>query len=289
MASFNAIAQSMGCSMTQLTWQNIRRMVAGLPDGMPYGVPRGGAIVAALTGRNVDCPEDADYILDDVIDSGKTRDFWKAKTGKPFVALVDKTNGWTREWVAFPWEQEPDKDIEDTVIRQLEFIGEDPTREGLRDTPRRVIKALSEMTQGYHEDPALILSKVFTLPHDEMVVLKDIEFYSLCEHHLLPFHGRIHVGYIPGGKIIGISKIARLVKCYTRRLQVQERLTEEIAKAIDEHLKPQGVGVVAVATHLCMAMRGVQEPANMVTSCLLGLMRTSARGEFLRLFDGKSS
>lgn len=277
--------------MTKLTWQDIRAMIWKLPPGIPYGVPRGGAIVAALTGKNASSPDEADYIVDDVIDSGRTRTHWQnLYPSKQFVALIDKTQPqYNGDWVQFPWEEEAAKDIEDTVIRQLEFIGEDPNREGLKDTPRRVIKSLTELTQGYKEDPAVILSKVFPEKYDEMVVLKDIEFWSLCEHHVLPFHGRIHVGYIPQGQIIGISKIARLIKCFSQRLQVQERLTEEIALAIDKHLKPQGVGVVAEATHLCMAMRGVKEPANMVTSCLLGLMRTSARMEFLRLFNGKAA
>jgi GTP cyclohydrolase I len=277
--------------MTQkLDWGDIRALLTKLPPGKPYGVPRGGAIVAGLTGLAVDNPLYADYIVDDIIDSGRTRDRWLADyPNKPFIALIDKSKPHSEiGWIQFPWECDGAKDIEDTVIRQLEFIGEDPTREGLQDTPRRVIKALSEMTEGYHEDPGIILSKVFTQDYDEMVVLKDIEFWSLCEHHLLPFHGRIGIGYIPNGKIVGISKLARLVKCYARRLQVQERMTQEIAQAIQDHLKPLGVGVIAQATHLCMAMRGVEEPANMVTSCLLGAFRDTARPEFLRLFDGKT-
>ncbi len=275
--------------MKTLTWADIRKMAIKLPPGRPYGVPRGGAILAALTGREADTPDEADYILDDLIDSGRTRAYWRSLyPSKPFHALIDKQRNGDLEWITFPWEVEGKKDIEDTVVRQLEFIGEDPTREGLLETPARVIKALGEMTQGYQDSPELILSKVFTQDYDEMVVLKDIEFWSLCEHHLLPFHGRIGIGYIPAGKIVGISKLARLVKCFSRRLQVQERMTQEIAKAIQSHLKPLGVGVIVQATHLCMAMRGVEEPANMVTSCLLGAFRDTARPEFLRLFDGKT-
>ncbi len=273
----------------KLTWDQVKMMLVNLPAGRMYGVPRGGAIVAGLSGRAVESPEDADFIVDDIIDSGRTRDFWMTKTGKPFVALVDKTASQKETgWIQFPWEHEGGKDVEDTVVRQLQYIGENPNRDGLKDTPHRVIKALCELTQGYQDDPAFILSKTFDgEKYDEMVVLKDIEFWSLCEHHMLPFHGRIGIGYIPSGKIVGISKLARLVKCYSRRLQVQERMTQQIAQAIQDHLKPVGVGVIAQATHLCMAMRGVEEPANMVTSCLLGAFRDSARPEFLRLFDGK--
>lgn len=274
--------------MINLTWSDVKDLLVKLPsNGSFYGIPRGGAIVAGLTGRAVDTPQEADILVDDILDSGRTRDCWKKLfPDKPFVVLIDKTC-FHKEWIHFPWEHDGAKDVEDTVVRQIEFIGEDPTREGLKDTPRRVIKAMGEMTKGYHDDPELILSKVFTDKYDEMVVLKDIEFWSLCEHHMLPFHGRIGIGYIPNGKIVGISKLARLVKCYSRRLQVQERMTQEIAEAIQAHLQPLGVGVIAQATHLCMAMRGVEESANMVTSCLLGVMRKEGRPEFLRLFDGK--
>jgi GTP cyclohydrolase I len=278
----------------KLTWPEVRsrlvRATFAFPSSATYfGIPRGGSIVAALTGRMADTPEHADVLIDDIVDSGKTRTEWHNRfPEKPFVTLWDKMNGDPRVWVQFPWEPDADKDIADTVIRQLEFIGEDPNRDGLKETPQRVIKALKELTRGYQEDPAQILSKVFIEPYDEMVVLKDIEFWSLCEHHLLPFHGKLHIGYIPSGRIIGISKLARLAECFTRRLQVQERMTQQIAQAIQTHLQPLGVGVIAEATHLCMAMRGVKEPANMVTSCLLGIMRDSARPEFLRLFNGKS-
>lgn len=278
--------------MIKLPWSDVYERLHHItlncpPDRKFYGIPRGGAVVAGLTGRPAERPEDAAYLIDDIVDSGRTRDRWMARyPGKLFYTLWDKTKGDSREWVQFPWEHDGAKDIEDTVVRQLEFIGEDPAREGLRETPARVIKSLGELTKGYQDDPARILSKVFRQDYDEMVVLKDIEFWSLCEHHLLPFHGRIGIGYIPQGKIVGISKLARLVKCYSRRLQVQERMTIEIAKAIETHLKPLGVGVIAQATHLCMAMRGVEEPANMVTSCLLGAFRDTARPEFLRLFDG---
>lgn len=276
----------------RLTWQQVFDRVKEAPEGKVYGVPRGGAVVAGLTGRAVNDPSEADVFVDDITDSGRTRLKYIDKYGKEikFWSLIDhdwrvKNNVPPHQWIEFPWEEhDPLSDMEDQVVRQLEFIGEDPNRDGLVDTPRRVIKALSEMTRGYKEDPSSILSKTFDVPYDEMVILRDIEFWSLCEHHLLPFHGRVHVGYLPDKKVVGISKLARVVDVFARRLQVQERMTQQIANAIQEALKPQGVGVIIHATHLCMAMRGVQKPADMVTSCLLGSIREGgARSEFLKL------
>jgi GTP cyclohydrolase I len=227
---------------------------------------------------------DAEIIIDDIIDSGETRRRY-ARFEKPFFALVDKTGDDKNiGWVKFPWEQvDPLKDNEDTVIRQLELIGEDPKREGLVETPRRYLKAMKELTAGYVEDPSKILSKCFNEPYDEMVIVRDIAFWSLCEHHLLPFHGSATVAYVPKGKVVGLSKIPRLVQAFARRLQVQERLTQQIAKAMEEHLNPEGVGVVIRGTHTCMAMRGVKSEGSMVTSCLLGCFREDprARAEFM--------
>ena len=174
----------------------------------------------------------------------------------------------------------------ESAVRTILFgLGETPGREGLRDTPRRVKRAMLEMTSGYKDNPATILSARFTAKtYDEMVVVRGIEFWSLCEHHLLPFHGVATVGYIPNGKVVGLSKVARLVHCFSRRLQIQERMTEEIAQALETHLKPKGVAVVVRATHLCMAMRGVKTPAEMVTSRLLGgMLEPTTRAEFLAL------
>lgn len=172
-----------------------------------------------------------------------------------------------------------------SAVRDLLLhVGEDPDRDGLVDTPDRVARAFEEMTAGYREDPSLILARVFDVPYDEMVVVRDIEFWSLCEHHLLPFHGTATVGYLPHGKVVGLSKIPRLVQCYARRLQVQERMTQQIAEAMEEHLDPLGVGVVVRAHHTCMGARGIKCDAHMVTSCLLGAMRDhGVREEFLRL------
>lgn len=169
-----------------------------------------------------------------------------------------------------------------SVKTLLEHIGEDTSREGLLRTPQRVVKAFHEMTEGYHQSPQEILGTTFEEPCDEMVVVKDIKFWSLCEHHLLPFHGSVTVGYLPSNKIVGLSKLARLVHCFARRLQVQEKMTQQIAHSIMEHLQPSGVGVVVKAHHQCMSMRGIKTPAEMFTSCLLGGFRqASTRAEFL--------
>jgi len=177
--------------------------------------------------------------------------------------------------------------IADLVRKMLVQIGEDPSREGLRRTPERFEKALRFLTSGYDQDAEKILNgAMFSVCYDEMVVVKDIEVYSLCEHHLLPFFGKAHVAYIPDGRILGLSKIARIVDMFARRLQVQERLTTEIADALQSVLAPQGVGVVIEATHLCMAMRGVEKQnSSAVTSSLTGCFRDDdkSRNEFLSL------
>jgi GTP cyclohydrolase IA len=183
--------------------------------------------------------------------------------------------------------------IADLVRRMLVQLGEDPNREGLRRTPERFEKALRFLTTGYRQDPDKILNgAMFSVCYDEMVVVKDIEVYSLCEHHLLPFFGRCHVAYLPNKKVVGLSKIARLVNMYARRLQIQERLTSQIAKAIEDKLSPQGVGVIIEARHLCMVMRGVEKQhSQAVTSAMLGAFRESkqTRDEFLSLVrDGKT-
>jgi GTP cyclohydrolase I len=181
--------------------------------------------------------------------------------------------------------------IADLVRKMIVQLGEDPEREGLRRTPERFEKALRYLTSGYRQDPEKLLNgAMFSVCYDEMVVVKDIEVYSLCEHHLLPFFGRCHVAYLPNKKVVGLSKIARLVNMYARRLQIQERLTSQIAEAINEKLSPQGVGVIIEARHLCMVMRGVEKQNSMaVSSAMLGAFRESkqTRDEFLSLVRGK--
>jgi GTP cyclohydrolase I len=177
--------------------------------------------------------------------------------------------------------------MQDLIRQLLVALGEDPGREGLLNTPKRVEKALTFLTSGYAADIDKVLNDaLFTVDYSEMVIVKDIDFYSLCEHHLLPFFGKCHVAYIPNGKVVGLSKISRLVDIYARRLQVQERLTNQIANTLLEKIRPLGVAVVTEATHLCMAMRGVEKQNSVaVTSAMLGAFREDARtrSEFLNL------
>jgi GTP cyclohydrolase I len=175
----------------------------------------------------------------------------------------------------------------------IRLSGEDPNREGLRKTPERFEKAFKFLTSGYHQNVEHLLNgATFSVNYDEMVVVKDIEFFSLCEHHLLPFFGKAHVAYLPTNKVLGLSKIARLVNMFARRLQIQERMTSQIAKAIEEKIAPQGVGVIIEARHLCMQMRGVEKQhGQAVTSAMLGAFRHNkqTRDEFLSLMRNKPS
>ncbi len=183
--------------------------------------------------------------------------------------------------------------FEDLVREMVVRLGEDPTREGLVRTPQRVHKAFEYLTRGYKEDPDALLKKaLFTVTYDEMVIVKDIEMFSLCEHHMLPFFGKVHVAYIPSGKVIGLSKIPRLVEIFSRRLQIQERLTTQIAETIQKAIQPQGVGVVVEARHLCMMMRGVEKQHSAaVTSSMLGCFRDEqeTRSEFLSLIRNRAN
>lgn len=182
--------------------------------------------------------------------------------------------------------------LEEAVRTTLRELGEDPEREGVLNTPRRVAKSLRFLTSGYRQDVKKVLNgAVFSVTYDEMVILKDIEVFSMCEHHLLPFFGRCHVAYVPTDKVIGLSKIPRLVDVFARRFQIQERLTTQIAETIMETVKPQGVGVIIEARHLCMIMRGVEKQNSVaVTSSMLGVFRDcdQTRAEFLRLVRERS-
>jgi GTP cyclohydrolase I len=183
--------------------------------------------------------------------------------------------------------------LEEAVKDILTVIGEDPTREGLLRTPRRVAEAYELLTSGYKQDINKVLNgAVFTEKYDEMVIVKDIDFFSLCEHHMLPFYGKAHVAYIPNGKILGLSKIPRIVEVFARRLQVQERMTQQIAETFFEALEPDGVAVVIEARHLCMMMRGVEKQNSVATtSAMLGSFREDerTRNEFLKLINSKLS
>lgn len=265
-----------------------------------YGVPRGGipaayAVAAQLQGlcvpcEHVDSPEVCHVIIDDIIDSGATRKHY-AKYDKMFYALYDETSNRPGDWLVFPWEVNGDGEdtsAYDIPLRLMEFIGEDVTRGGLRDTPKRFIQAWEHWSSGYKDDPEAIL-KVFedgAEDYDEMVIVKDIPVYSQCEHHLAPFFGVAHIGYIPGAGIAGLSKLSRVVDIYSRRLQVQERLTMQIATTIEKCLQPRGVAVVLECRHLCMESRGIQrQGSTTITSAMRGLLMTdgATRSEFMHL------
>lgn len=275
------------------------------PGAKVYAVPRGGIPAAYAIGQYVKIqlvgsPAEADYIVDDLIDSGETRQRVREEARKPagrhvfmeplpFIVLIDKLtdSSWAGKWVVFPWEGDSVNSLADNIRRMLQFIGEDVERGGLLETPDRVAKAWEFWSKGYNEDPAEIL-KVFedgAQNVDEMVLVKNIPFYTHCEHHMAPFFGRATVGYVPDGKIVGLSKINRLVDCFARRLQVQERLTTQVADSIMEHLAPKGVGVLIEARHLCMESRGVcQQGHSTITSALRGVMlEGTPRQEFLAL------
>jgi GTP cyclohydrolase I len=183
--------------------------------------------------------------------------------------------------------------FEELAREMIIRLGEDPAREGLVRTPDRMHRAYQYLTKGYHEDPEALLKKaLFTVNYDEMVIVKDIEMFSLCEHHLLPFFGKVHVAYIPNGKVIGLSKVPRLIEIFARRLQIQERLTTQIAETIQKAIEPQGVGVVIEARHLCMMMRGVEKQHSAaVTSSMLGCFRDEeeTRTEFLSLIRNRTN
>jgi len=305
---------------TVLTWNQCRILARRLVNvavsmsrvspAMIYGVPRGGLHVAQLIEsvsegrvRIADNPESACLIVDDIVDSGKTRNEWVSRyPNKTFHSMVSKDRQEMLDlaiehkgWVVFPWETE-DEPLggEDAVRRILQVLGEDPDREGLIDTPKRYVKAMKELTSGMHEDPRAELRKLFTLSHngkkvtyDGMVYSGVIPFYSTCEHHLLPFYGEAHIGYIPspGSPVVGLSKLARVFDIYSRRLQVQERLTQEVADTVLEELKPSGVGVVVKAKHTCQCMRGVKKEGVMITDAVHGIFRENpaTRQEFFSI------
>ena len=264
------------------------------------GVPRGGIIPALMVARELgvpitETPDASTLIVDDLVDSGQTARrlieaghhfdalFRKPHTPADIAPYATEVDG----WIEFPWEKN-ETGPTDAVVRLLEFIGEDPTREGLVDTPKRVIKALKELTSGYGQVPSEILATAFDETSDEMVVVSGIEFSSMCEHHMLPFTGVATVAYIPSGGVVGLSKLARLVEAYAKRLQVQERMTTQIADAMDLYLEPLGCGVIITSHHSCMGMRGIKKPsAKMTTSALRGVFSNpEVRHEFLSHHKG---
>jgi GTP cyclohydrolase I len=273
-----------------------------------YAIPRGGipAAYAMGTERHFDMvndPKNADYIVDDLIDSGETmervirdatnRNTDPTKAPPTPIVLIDKLDPgcdprFKDAWIVFPWEVSEVGSIEDNVKRLLQFIGENPDRGGLLETPARVAKAWQFWASGYGLGPADVLKSFEDGAEgcDEMVVVKDFPFYSHCEHHLAPFFGTATIAYIPDGKVVGLSKLGRLLNIYARRLQVQERLTVQVADALMQHLQPKGVGVLLKARHLCMESRGVSQQGHHTrTSALRGVFKQdpAVRAEFLSL------
>lgn len=286
--------------MIKLTYDNALSRARRLHlEGKIYGVPNGGLHVVSLVLASrpylsaVETPEEAEYFVDDIIDSGRTRDYYVSTYGKPFAALVDKQGddkNWAQgKWISFPWERMARQvGVEENIVRLLQFIGDDPSREGLKETPARVVKSYQEIFSGYKVDPEGIVKTFEDGKCDEMVVLKDIEFFSMCEHHLLPFSGVAHIGYLPQGRIIGVSKLSRLLEVFARRLQVQERLTCQVTEALDKYLQPLGSACVLEARHSCMSCRGVNKNPLLITSSLTGVFREKpeVRAEFLQLVRG---
>lgn len=268
-----------------------------------YGVPRGGYPVSLLVANScgrvevVDKPSRAELIVDDIIDSGQTRDRFKESYPKAvFLALADFLPELKKqdEWLVFPWELSEggeDESADDIPLRLLQFIGEDPKRGGLLETPKRFLKAWQDWASGYGKDPAKEL-KVFedgAESCDQMVVVKDLPFYSHCEHHLAPFFGTATIAYIPHKRIVGLSKLSRVLDIYAKRLQVQERLTNQVADALESNLAPKGVGVLIKARHLCMESRGIcKQGHETITSALRGdmLEDNKVRMEFLDIAKG---
>tara|TARA_R100001163_G_scaffold11614_4_gene10614 strand:- start:6294 stop:7130 length:837 start_codon:yes stop_codon:yes gene_type:complete len=251
-------------------------------DTKYYGVPRGGVIVAGLTGNPTNNIEEADVIIDDLIDSGKTMERY-AKYNKPFVALIDKRDELRDDWLVFPWEskeQDTNETVEDNVTRLLQYFGEDVNREGLRETPKRFVKFFRE----FLNPPEWNCTSFEGEGYDEMIVQTNIPFHSLCEHHIAPFFGTGTIAYIPDKRIVGLSKLARTLETYARRLQNQERITTQVAEFLWEELQPLGVAVQLTAKHMCMEMRGVKKhDTHTTTTKLLGVFKNdiNAKNEFL--------
>jgi len=263
-----------------------------------YPIPRGGILAAQAVQAAKAIPrqirviiveelEDADCFIDDILDSGATKEKYQKRRNLPFYVLVNKQiEGML--WWEFPWERMVgEMGPEENIRRLIEFIGDDLNREGLRETPQRVIRSYLKLFEGYQQDVEKNVKFFEDDSCDEMVILRDVEFFSTCEHHMLPFFGKAHIAYVPDGRVIGASKLVRVLEVFSRRLQIQERICEQVTRALDETLKPKGSACVLEAQHFCMTSRGVQKQCTvMVTSSLTGVFRekgNEARSEFLSM------
>lgn len=273
----------------------IKSMVKTKDKIKVYPVPRGGVPVAYLMDKEsfvvAESPKDADFIIDDIVDGKGTYNRYGEKYPNiPFLSLINKERDNLKGyWIVFPWENsDPTASVEDSVVRMLQYIGENPNRQGLLETPKRVVKAWEHWFGGYDKDPNAIF-KTFedgAENYDQMIVRKGIPLYSFCEHHIAPIIGECTIAYIPSKKIIGLSKLDRLVDIYARRLQVQERLTTQIADTMMNNLDPLGVGVWIKARHLCIESRGVKhQNSDTYTLALRGCMLSDAscKAEFMSL------
>lgn len=254
-----------------------------------YGIPKGGMIATAYLSKDFEIvcyADEAEVLLDDIKDSGETLSKYLKNTVYP---LFDKKKDFPGyDWIMMPWEsQHPNGQdtVEQNIVRLLQFIGEDPKREGILATPDRVIRSFKELYGGYNQDVKDIFTYFDAGTYNQMVVVKDIEIYSMCEHHMLPIIGKAHIGYIPDKKIIGLSKLARLVDLYSRRLQVQERIGDQVVDALMKYLKPKGAMCVIEADHMCMQMRGVnKQDSSTTTSSIRGVFeKQKTKNEFLKL------
>ena len=263
-------------------YERLKEITEEYPNAKFYGVPRGGVVVAGLTGNPTNNIEEADVIIDDLIDSGKTMERY-LKYDKPFVALIDKRKDNDTSWLVFPWEtkeQDTNETVEDNVTRLLQYFGEDVNREGLRETPKRFVKFFTE----FLNPPQWNCTSFEGEGYDEMIVQTGIPFHSLCEHHIAPFFGTGTIAYIPNKRIVGLSKLARTLETFARRLQNQERITTQVAEFLWNELEPKGVAVQLTAKHMCMEMRGVKKhDTHTTTTKLLGVFKDdqNVRNEFL--------
>jgi len=277
-----------------LTWEDVLQKLARFdkPGVVIYGVPKGGMIITGFLkyAMITYSPNQADIILDDIYDSGNTQNYYSNNYPEiEFRALFNKKSDFGNQWVVFPWEKDHPKGeetIQDNITRTLQYVGEDVTREGLLATPDRVERSYGELFSGYGKDPKDIFTLFDAEKCDDIVLLKNIELYSMCEHHMLPIIGKAHIAYIPDGKIIGISKLARLMDIYARRLQVQERLGTQVTQALNKYLKPKASACIIEASHMCMRMRGVnKQNSKFVTSSMTGAFfdQSAARYELMQL------